>query len=170
MRSWRAGRWPCDSSGASSTFAAGESPSPMTVCQQCRRDQALHVLLICQVNRQGASLPFFHVPRTRKIEEGVDGAERDSDDAWCIVGPACSHKPRAVIMALCAQHWCEITKVSSRETAISSPNVSLLGRTSRTVRMGMHSQSTSGISLRAGAFKTAFVFLPVGQERRVAPL
>jgi hypothetical protein len=40
--------------------------------------------------------------------------------AWRIVGPACSHTPREAIMALCAQHWWEITKFSSLETAISS--------------------------------------------------
>ena len=55
----------------------------------------------------GATLLYLHVPGTRMIEEGVDGAGREG--ARRITGPACSASTRALVRSLCSAHGWSLT-------------------------------------------------------------
>ena len=55
----------------------------------------------------GASLLYLHVPGTRMIEEGVDGASRTG--AQRIVGPTCTAGTRATITELMQRHGWRLT-------------------------------------------------------------
>ena len=55
----------------------------------------------------GATLMYLHVPGTRMIEEGVDGASRDG--AKRIVGPSCSPSARAKIGEFLQKHNWTVT-------------------------------------------------------------
>ena len=55
----------------------------------------------------GASLLYLHVPGTRMIEEGVDGASRAG--AQRITGPACSGSTRAAIEEMVRRHGWKVT-------------------------------------------------------------
>jgi hypothetical protein len=117
----------------------------------------------------GASLMFLHVPGTRMIEEGVDGAGREG--ARRITGPGCSRTTREAIWALCDRQGWQITidlfaancnKLVERFASWTDEPDSVVVD-AFTIRSWNQSQCTCGRFHR----ETVFVFPPIGLERTV---
>ena len=117
----------------------------------------------------GASLMFLHVPGTRMIQEGVDGAGRGG--ARRITGPACSPSTREAIQALCLRQGWRITidlfaancnKLVERFASwTDEPDSEVVD--AFTIRSWNQSRCRCGCDHR----ETAFVFPPIGLERTV---
>jgi hypothetical protein len=117
----------------------------------------------------GASLLYLHVPGTRMIEEGVDGASRAG--AQRITGPACSGSTRAAIEEMVRRHGWKVTidlfaancnKFSQRFASwTDEPDSEVVD--AFTIRSWNQSTCTCGKMHR----ETCFIFPPKGLERAV---
>jgi hypothetical protein len=116
-----------------------------------------------------AELLYLHVPGTRMIDEGVDGASRDG--ARRVVGPSCSPRTRQAIAGLLARHGWRISvdlfaancnKMVARFASwTDEPD-------SETVdAFTIRSWNSSVCSCGARHRETCFLFPPIGLERTV---
>ena len=117
----------------------------------------------------GASLLFVHVPGTRMIEEGVDGAGRGG--ARRIIGPSCSSSTREAIRALCVQHGWRITidLFAANCNKLVDRFASWTDEPDSEVVDAFTIRSWNQSACKCGCFhrETVFVFPPIGLERTI---